>query len=99
MTKLATVLCLAATGAFATNALAQTRPMTPKMACADIQRLVVQRGAVVLGFGPDLYDRVVSTPRYCLPGAALIRIDVPARDTPACFAGYTCREADGPDNW
>ena len=93
MKMLALVLCLAASGA-----QAQSRPMTPGMTCAGVQQLVSQRGAVVLGFGPDLYDRVVSGPRYCQFSEGLVRINVPTRDTATCFAGYTCRETDNYDN-
>ena len=91
MKKLAIVLTL-----LATSAVAQNRPMTPGMTCDAVQRMVAQRGAVVLGFGPDLYDRVVSTPRFCLPGEVLVPISVPTRNGD-CFAGYTCREGNTRD--
>lgn len=89
MKKLVLLFTLAATGA-----MAQSRPMTPNMTCDAVQRLVAQRGAVVLGFGPDLYDRVVAYQRFCLPSEELEQITVPTRNG-ACFAGYTCKESDG----
>lgn len=91
MRKLA-LLLLFASG----SALAQGRPMTPSMTCEAVQRLVVQREAVVLGFGPDLYDRVVATQRGCLPSEVLEPIWVPTRNARQCFAGYTCKEGEMP---
>lgn len=79
--------------------VADARPMSSKMACAEVQRLVARSGAVVMSFTPTTYDRVVHDQRWCLMGEALQTLYVPARDTDACFAGYTCRESDRWDNW
>ncbi|MCA0421984.1 MAG: hypothetical protein LCH61_01460 [Proteobacteria bacterium] len=76
------------------TSLAQARPMTPSMTCEAVQRLVQRSGAIVLGFGPDLYDRVVSTQRACLYSEVLEPIWVPTRNNRQCFAGYTCKEGD-----
>ncbi|HRK24572.1 MAG TPA: hypothetical protein PLQ11_06425 [Beijerinckiaceae bacterium] len=77
--------------------LAEARPMSSRMACSEVQRLVARSGAVVMSFTPTTYDRVVHDRRWCLPSEGLEQIYVPARDTPHCFAGYTCREADRMD--
>ena len=100
MSKLVIAICLSATAALATTgAMAQGRPMTTRMNCGEAQRLVAQRGAVVLGYGQERYDGVVSTPQFCLPGQVLVQMTMPTRDSAACFVGYTCREGDGPDSW
>ena len=90
MKIVALALCL--TTVASTAALA--RPMTPRMYCADVQRMVQRSGAIVMGFSEHTYDRIVSDQRFCLATEGLIPINVPALDTPACFAGYTCREGE-----
>ena len=73
---------------------AEARPMSSRMYCTDVQRLVARSGSVVLGFTTHTYDRVVSDQRFCLATEGLVQINVPTLDTPTCFAGYTCREGD-----
>ena len=76
------------------SAMAQGRPLSTAMTCAQAQALVVQRGFVVMGFTADTYDRVVSGQRYCLYSDMLVPLSVPTRDTRYCPVGYTCREGD-----
>lgn len=75
-------------------AAAQSRPQTPRMSCAQANRLVVQRGAIVLGTGPDLYDRYVSSQRFCLPDEMTKPAWVRSADNPQCFVGYVCERVD-----
>ena len=49
---------LAAFG-IATGTAAQPRPNTLSMSCRDAQALVVSHGAIVLGTGPNRYERYV----------------------------------------
>jgi hypothetical protein len=85
-------IALATIGIAMTGMVAEARPMSSAMRCADVQRMVARSGAVVMNFTPTTYDRVVLDQRFCLPTEGLVRINVPTRDTPYCFAGYTCRE-------
>lgn len=71
---------------------AEARPMTSRMFCNDVQRVVAGSGTIVLGFTPTTYDRVVTDQRFCLPTEGLEPINVPTMDTPYCLAGYTCKE-------
>jgi hypothetical protein len=89
MQKLAVVLALSA---LATPAQAQPRPMTPGLACGQVQQLVQRNGAIVLGTGTYTYDRYVRDLSFCQLDESLRSAWVPARDTPQCFAGYVCRE-------
>ncbi|MEW6254494.1 MAG: hypothetical protein AB1592_00945 [Pseudomonadota bacterium] len=73
---------------------AQARPASYKMTCAAVQAMVGRQGAVVMDTSPSTFDRYVSTLRACMPGQALKPQWVPARDTPQCFAGYTCIDPD-----
>ncbi len=81
----------------ATSAQAQPRPMTPAMACAQAQQLVLRNGAIVLGTGTYTYDRYVRDLSFCQIDESLRSAWVPARDTPQCFVGYVCRS--GRDWW
>jgi hypothetical protein len=79
----------------ASGAVAQPRPQSTRMSCAQAAGLVFARGAVVLGTGGHTYDRYVRDRGFCQitevtkPGFA------PTLDTPACFVGYTCIEPSG----
>lgn len=71
-------------------AQAQARPDTLALSCRDAAALVNARGAIVLGTGPNIYDRYVSQIRFC-SGAEQLKAEwVKTRDNPQCFVGYTC---------
>jgi hypothetical protein len=78
----------------ATSALAQPRPSSVAMTCAQAAGLVASRGAIVLGTGGYTYDRFVHHRGFCLITETTKPAWVPTRDTPQCFVGYTCVEAD-----
>ena len=84
-------LALAA-GLISTNAVAQPRPSTVNMRCAQAAGIVAARGAVVLGTGGFTYDRFVSDRRFCAITETTEPAWVPAADTPQCFVGYRCKE-------
>jgi len=104
----ALVVAFASAPAIAANPLAPVPQMhTATATCAKVQATVRQSGAAVLHYGRQArhgldgmlsgygYDRVAADARYCLPRQSLTPIWVPTRDTPQCFAGYTCAEDDG----
>ncbi|MDI4655789.1 hypothetical protein [Xanthobacter autotrophicus] len=69
---------------------AQARPNTLALSCREAAALVNGSGAVVLGTGPNIYDRYVSQIRFC-SGAEQLKAEwVKTRDNPQCFIGYTC---------
>ncbi|WP_406853846.1 hypothetical protein ABEG18_14900 [Alsobacter sp. KACC 23698] len=70
-------------------AMAQGRPQTPAMTCAQTRSIVAANGGIVLGTGGYTYDRYVRDASACLPGQALKRQFVPTRDQPACLL-YVC---------
>nr|WP_170316060.1 hypothetical protein [Microvirga calopogonii] len=79
---------------FASSTFAQNRPFTPSMTCDQARGLVFSRGAVVLGTGTYTYDRYVRDRSFCENNETIDPRYVPARDTPQCFVGYVCRDAD-----
>lgn len=73
-------------------ALAQGRPATPLMTCAEAAALVAREGAIVLDTGPYTYARFVRDGGFCpLPEAPKPSFEV-TRDNPKCFVGYVCRD-------
>jgi len=91
--------CLAAAGALsavaaaiAAPAAAQSRPSTTAMSCAQAQASVRAAGAIVLGTGPDLYDRFVISRAYCTPSERTRPAWAPTRDDRQCFIGFRCEE-------
>lgn len=74
------------------TAQAQRRPDTLTMSCASARALVQKAGAIVLGTGPNIYDRYVNHRGYCTPSEDIDPAYVSTRDRQACFIGYTCRE-------
>ncbi|MFC6789580.1 hypothetical protein ACFQE0_08090 [Methylobacterium komagatae] len=82
----------------ATPALAQGRPSTVAMSCAQTVRLVNAQGAIVLGTGGQTYDRFVRDRSFCEPTEIARRAFRPTRDNPSCLIGYTCYEPSR-DDW
>jgi hypothetical protein len=76
--------------ALATAAVAQPRPSTLGMSCSQARALVASQGAVVLGTGPNTYDRYVAHAGFCprdqLPEPAFER----TADNPQCYVGGRC---------
>jgi len=75
-----------------TGAVAQPRPSTPHMLCAQAAGIVASRGAVVLGTGGFTYDRFVTDRHFCAITQTTEPAWVPALDNPQCFVGYRCKE-------
>jgi hypothetical protein len=87
-------LALAA-GLIATSAVAQPRPLTLDMRCAQAAGIVAAQGAIVLGTGGFTYDRFVSDVGHCGIRQTTEPAWVPAADTPQCFVGYRCKGLAG----
>mgnify|MGYP006279554165 CR=1 FL=1 len=76
------------------SAWAQGRPDSLRMSCENARRLVSERGAIVLGTGPDLYDRYVATQGFCQRDEITDPVWVPTADKSQCFIGYRCKRVD-----
>lgn len=71
-------------------AVAQGRPDTRQMTCAEAQSLVARNGAVVMTTGPQTFERFVTGFSYCQVGEQLSREVAPTRDNRRCEVGFTC---------
>ena len=80
--------------AFTGLAQAQGRPDSLRMSCAAARSLVSTRGAVVLGSGPDIYDRYVATQGFCQRVEITKPAWVATGDMRQCFVGYLCARVD-----
>jgi hypothetical protein len=78
--------------AFATAVAAQGRPYTPSMACRAAAALVAARGAIVLGTGPNTYERIVVHGGFCTIEETTAPAWEPTTDNPQCFVGYRCKD-------
>ena len=74
------------------DALAQSRPYSPRMYCDELAALVARRGAVVISTSPTTYDRYVRSRAFCQPTEVTEAAWIRSADTRACFVGYTCKE-------
>jgi hypothetical protein len=74
------------------SALAQSRPDSLTMTCSTAQALVRQQGAVVIGTGPNVFDRYVADRRYCMPTQISQNAFIATRDNRSCLVGGICRE-------
>jgi hypothetical protein len=79
------------TTVFAHGALAQARPLSTAISCAQASGLVNSGGSVVLSTGPYTYDRYVSSGRFCGTAETTEPAWIPTVDTQQCFVGYRCR--------
>jgi len=91
------IALIASAVSLAGPAAAQSRPDTNRMSCAAAQALVTKSGQVVLGTGPSLFDRYVTSRAYCPTTDRTEAAFVPTTDNRQCFVGYTCRDRDGGD--
>lgn len=79
------------------NTIAQARPDTLRMSCGAAADLVRRSGAIVLGTGPDIYDRYVASHAYCERDEFTFPRWLAARDVRQCFVGYGCERRYGGD--
>ena len=80
--------------ALATGAVAQSRPSTLTMSCAQAGSVVASRGAVVLSTGQHTYDRYVSRRKFCEINETVQPVWVPTADARQCLIGYRCIDTD-----
>jgi hypothetical protein len=78
-----------------TAAFAQRRPDTLSMPCASAAGLVRSAGAIVLGTGPNIYDRYVSSRAFCQRDEQIEPRWLATADTRQCFVGYGCERRYG----
>jgi hypothetical protein len=81
-----------ATALLALPAVAQTRPDTRAMTCAEANRLVQQRGEVVMSTGRHTFRRFVAHGGYCDRWERVFPEYAPTRDDPNCVINGVCRE-------
>jgi hypothetical protein len=74
-------------------ALAQSRPDSLGMSCAQVQALIQQRGGIVIGTGPDIFDRFVRSRAFCMGGETTDLTWVRTRDARRCPV-YRCKEIE-----
>lgn len=89
----ATAICVASL--WTAGAMAQGRPDTLRMSCGTTAELVRRSGAIVLGTGPNLYDRYVSSHAYCERDEETVPRWLATGDAPQCFVGYGCERRYG----
>lgn len=89
----AAAICVASV--WSAGALAQGRPDTLRMSCATAGELVRRSGAIVLGTGPNLYDRYVSSHAFCQRDEETVPRWLATGDVPQCFVGYGCERRYG----
>lgn len=75
-----------------------SRVNSRSLKCSELRRVVARRGAVIVYYGPSLYERVVAHGGYCEFDQVARPYHVPTRDRRACFAGYNC-ETRFPGDW
>jgi hypothetical protein len=89
MRKLILLLVVALYG-ISSVSLAQWRPDTFQMSCAEARGLVAAHGAVVLYSGRYTYDRFVRDSSFCSRPDRADPAWVETRDVPQCSVGYRC---------
>jgi hypothetical protein len=96
--KMAPALAWSGVLIMAMTAMAEARPDSLKMSCGQARALVARQGGIVIGSGPNIYDRFVVDHQFCYPTQYLKPAWIPAADTPNCPIGYRCVE-DPPWAW
>jgi hypothetical protein len=93
--RLAIGSCIAAIvmSGWSTIASAQSRPDSLTMTCEQASALVRSRGAIVLGTGPNVFDRYVANGRFCTFPDVAEPAWVTTRDKRQCMVGFRCKPA------
>ncbi len=81
-----TVALVLATG----PASAQRRPDTLTMTCQQVGDLVRARGAIILGTGPNVFDRYVADGRFCSINEVAAPSPLRTRDSASCRSASRC---------
>lgn len=71
--------------------IAEARPSTTAMTCAQATATVASAGKIVLSTGPHTFDRFVSGGMHCMPGERAHAVTAPTIDMPHCRLGFTCK--------
>ena len=74
------------------SATAQEMPNSLNMTCAATSALVKERGQVVIGSGPNIFQRVISEPGACFAEQEAVPAWLPTSDQSQCLVGYRCQE-------
>jgi len=69
---------------------AQAMPNSLAMSCSAARGLVQQNGAVVIGTGPNLFDRFVSNAGYCESNQRTEPAWIATADQAQCLIGKRC---------
>lgn len=72
-------------------ALAQALPDSLRMSCASARALVQQQGAVVIGTGPNIYERFVTEAGKCYSQRSEPAW-IATADQEKCLVGQRCRD-------
>ncbi|HEY9214707.1 MAG TPA: hypothetical protein VIQ29_17895 [Ancylobacter sp.] len=75
----------------ASSSLAQARPDSLAMSCASASALVRDNGAVVIGTGPNLFERFVASAGFC-QSQRTEPAWIPTADQRQCLVGQRCRD-------
>lgn len=76
----------------ASSAFAQARPDSLRLSCAATRGLVQQSGAIVIGTGPNIYDRYVVDAGFCTITQTTEPAWLQTGDDPQCLIGRRCIE-------
>jgi hypothetical protein len=74
-------------------AISASRPDVRNMSCAAAQKLVAQRGGIVLTTGRYTYERFVSGQRFCESALYAHPAFVRTKDRRSCEIGYVCTDS------
>ncbi len=83
-------IAISAALAMSGAALAQSRPSTTAMTCAQAQSTVRSAGSILLGTGGFSYDRFVRDSSFCTAQEIAIPTWAPTRDNAQCMVGNVC---------
>jgi hypothetical protein len=77
-----------------TSSIADARPNTTTMTCAQAAATVARAGVIVLSTGEFTYDRFVSGIEHCMPRQTTRPGIAPTRDSAECQVGFICTRQD-----
>lgn len=86
---------LAASCAMASSAQALERLDSTRVSCRQNQAAVAAAGALVVGSGPHVYERVVTSAQFCDRQQSLVPHYARSLDQAQCLLGFRCGAYSG----
>lgn len=91
----ARLIVVLSAASFSFAAHAQGRVDSKSLTCNEAKALVKSRGELQMKTGPNSFERVVKSQRFCYQSERKKALYAPTSDKKRCKVGFVCKVGDG----